>query len=164
MKYTLLKFGLWRHFWQASRSLEGKTISLFFKGELHTPSDPSILWAHWILLNVVERTKKTAWKNIDFWRSYGRSKLAIFLGSRQFILVTKSFPTLYDVTGALLQILVHFYGHTTHQKQCADPLDHPIMPYSYTYSYTKMNAEFKKLCLIVWNLTVLPVWRHEMGI
>ena len=69
-----------------------------------------------------------------------------------------------DVIGAPGPIFKHFHGHTTRRKQCPRLLDDLIILYSYTFSYTKMNAEFKKLCLVVWNSTLLPVWRHEMGI
>ena len=57
------------------------TVSL--KGHSQGGINPQFLFANSKVLHCANQTKKTASKNIDFWRSYGHLKVHIFDGLKK---------------------------------------------------------------------------------
>ena len=59
------------------------SIYLVLKGHWQGGTNPPFLFAKSKVLLCTNQTKKTASKNIDFWRSYGHLKLPFFDGQKK---------------------------------------------------------------------------------
>ena len=92
---------------------DANIVLTVLKGHSQGGTNPYFLFAYLKVLYCANQTKKTASKNIDFWRSYGHLKMPIFDALKKRSLLEN---LICDVTWGTFLKIKYFWAQTEVRK------------------------------------------------